>query len=83
MITIITTTPAIAGYMVEHDMKERVRERIVENNGKIIAENDKLLKAEFSYREMEKAIKVFFELTKNLDQDAVLYGGNRLTVFYR
>ena len=80
----MTPTPAaIAGYMVEHDMKEQVRERIVENNGKIIAENDRLLKAEFSYREMEKAVKVFFELTKHLHQDAVLRGGCRLTVYYR
>jgi hypothetical protein len=69
--------------MIEYDMKSQVKERIVENNGKIIAENEKLLKAEFPYREMEKAVKVFFELTKNLDQDAVLYGGYRLTVYYR
>ncbi len=63
-------------------MKEKVRERIVENNGKIITENDRLLKAEFPYREMEKAVKVFFELTKRLNQDAVLRGGCRLTVYY-
>lgn len=63
-------------------MKEQIRERIVENNGKIIAENDRLLKAEFPYREMEKAVKVFFELTKRLNQDAVLRGGCKLTVYY-
>jgi hypothetical protein len=64
-------------------MKEQVKEQIVEHNGKIIVENDKLIKAEFPYREMEKAVKVFFELTKNLHQDAVLRGGCRLTVYYR
>ena len=62
---------------------EQVIEQIVENNGKIIVENDKLIKAEFSYAEMEKAIKVLFELTKHLHQDAVLQGGCRLTVYYR
>jgi len=65
-------------------MKERVKvkERIIENNGKIIAENDNVLKAEFSYGEIEKAVKVYFELTKQLKQDAVLHGGCRLTVYY-
>ena len=64
-------------------MKEQGIEQIVQHNGRIIVENDKLIKAEFSYREMEKAIKVFFELTKRLHQDAVLRGGCRLTVYYR
>jgi hypothetical protein len=64
-------------------MKEQVIEQIVEHNGRIIVENDKLIKAEFPYREMEKAVKVFFELTKHLHQDAVLRGGCRLTVYYR
>jgi hypothetical protein len=63
-------------------MKEQVKERIVENNGKIIAENDKLIKAEFSYGEMEKAVKVLFELTKQMNQNAVLRGGCRLSVYY-
>jgi hypothetical protein len=63
-------------------MKKQVKERIVENNGTIISENDNLIKAEFSYREMQKAVKVFFELTNNLNQDAVLHGGCRLTVYY-
>jgi hypothetical protein len=62
-------------------MKEQVRQRIVENNGKIIAENDKLIEAEFSYDEMEKAIRVFFDLTQQMNQDAVLRGGNRLSVY--
>jgi hypothetical protein len=65
-----------------HAMKEQVKERIVENNGKIIDENDKLIKAEFSYKEMEKAVKVFFELTKQMNQNAVLRGGCRLSVYY-
>jgi hypothetical protein len=63
-------------------MKEQVRERIVENNGKIIAENDKLIKAEFSYGEMEKTIRLLFELTKQMNQNAVLRGGCRLIVYY-
>ena len=63
-------------------MKEKVKKRIVENNGKIIAENDKLIKAEFSYGEMEKAIRLFFELTKQMNQEAVLRGGCRLIVYY-
>jgi hypothetical protein len=62
-------------------MKNQVKERIVENNGRITVENDKVLKAEFSYSEMEKAVKVFFELTEHLNQDAVLRGGCRLTVY--
>ena len=65
-----------------HAMKEQVKERIVENNGKIIDENDKLIKAEFSYKEVEKAVKVFFELTKQMNQNAVLRGGCRLSVYY-
>ena len=65
-----------------HTMKKQVKERIVANNGTIIAENDKLIKAEFSYKEMQKAVKVFFELTKTLNQDAVLRGGCRLTVYH-
>jgi len=63
-------------------MKKQVKERIVENNGTIISENDNLIKAEFSYKEMQKAVKVFFELTKTLNQDAVLRGGCRLTVYH-
>jgi hypothetical protein len=63
-------------------MKEQVKERIVENNGKIIAENDKVIKAEFSYGEMEKAVKVLFELTKQMNQNAVLRGVCRLIVYY-
>jgi tRNA A37 methylthiotransferase MiaB len=65
-----------------HAMKEQVKERIVENNGKIIDENDKLIKAEFSYKEMEKAVKVLFELTKQMNQNAVLRGGCQLSVYY-
>jgi hypothetical protein len=64
-------------------MKEQVKEQIVKHNGRIIVENDRLIKAEFPYREMEKAVKVFFELTKHQHQDAVLRGGCRLTVYYR
>ncbi|MGD9137034.1 MAG: hypothetical protein PVG26_23500 [Desulfobacterales bacterium] len=62
-------------------MKEKIRQRIVENNGKIIAENDKLIEAEFSYDEMEKAIRVLFDLTQQMNQNAVLRGGNRLSVY--
>jgi hypothetical protein len=62
-------------------MKAQVKKRIVENNGRIIAENDKLIEAEFPYREMEKAVKVFFELTKQMNQKAVLRGGYRLSVY--
>jgi hypothetical protein len=63
-------------------MKKQVKKRIIENNGRIIVENDRLLKAEFPYSEMEKAVKVFFELTKQLNQYAVLRGGCRLSVYY-
>lgn len=63
-------------------MKEQVIERIVENDGKIITENDKLIEAEFSYSEMEKAVRLFFELTKRMNQNAVLRVGNRLSVYY-
>jgi hypothetical protein len=64
-------------------MKKQVKKRITENNGKIIAENDKLLKAEFAYGEMQKTVRLFFELTKQMKQDAILHGGCRLTVYYR
>jgi len=63
-------------------MKEKVIERIVENDGRIITENDDLIVAEFSHREMEKAVRVFFELTKQMNQNAVLRGGYRLSVYY-
>ena len=62
-------------------MKAQVKKRIAENNGKIITENDELIEAEFPYKEMEKAVKVFFELTKKMDQKAILRGGNRLSVY--
>ena len=81
---ILSPTPAkSAARWLNLNMKAQVRERIVENNGRITAENDKLIKAEFPYREMEKAVKVFFEMTKHLNQDAILHGGCRLTVYYR
>jgi len=67
---------------LRQSMKEQVKERILENSGRITAENDKVLKAEFSYSEMEKAVKVYLELTKHLNQDAVLHGGCRLSVYY-
>ena len=69
---------------LECKMKERVKvkEQIIGHNGRIIVETDKLIKAEFPYREMEKAVKVFFDLTKHLKQDAVLRGGCILTVYY-
>ena len=67
---------------MRHAMKKQVKQRIIQNNGNVIAENDKRLKAEFPYKEMEKAVRVFFELTKQLKQDAVLRGGCRLTVYY-
>ena len=65
-------------------MKERVKvkEQILGNNGRITVETDKLIKAEFPYSDMEKAVKVFFKLTKRLNQDAILYGGCKLTVYY-
>ena len=63
-------------------MKTLIKERILENNGRILVENDDLLKAEFSYNEIEKAVKVFLELTQDLNQDAILRGGCRLSVYY-
>ena len=62
-------------------MRSKIKKQIVDNNGNIIAENDKLIEAEFPYREMEKAVKVFFELTKQMNQKAVLRGGHRLSVY--
>ena len=63
-------------------MRSKIKKQIVDNNGNIIAENDNLIEAEFPYREMEKAVKVFFELTKKMNQKAVLRGGYRLSVYY-
>ena len=70
-------------YKLEGAMQDQVREQIVDNGGKIVAENDHRIQAEFSYREMEKAVRVFFQLTKQLNQDAVLQGGHKLTVNFR
>ena len=69
---------------LECKMKERVKvkEQIIGHNGRIIVETDKLIKAEFPYSDMEKAVKVFFKLTKRLNQDAILHGGCKLTVYY-
>jgi hypothetical protein len=67
---------------LEHDIKEQVIERIFENDGKIITKNDRLIVAEFSYGQMEKAVRVFFELTKQMNQNAVLRGGYQLSVYY-
>ncbi len=63
-------------------MRTQIKRGLIENNGKIISENDRQLKAEFSYREREKAVKVYFEITDHLNQDAILRGGCRSTVYH-
>ena len=73
----------VTAYIQEEIMKGQVREQIVDNGGKIIAENDHRIQAEFSYREMEKTVRVFFQLTKQLNLDAILQDGYKLTVNFR
>ena len=74
---------AVTAHLKEDIMKGQVREQIVDNGGKIIVENDQRIQAEFSYREMEKAVRVFFQLTKKSNLDAILQDGYKLTVNFR
>lgn len=62
-------------------MDEKITELILANSGEITMENNDLLKAVFPKNKVYQAIKVFFEITDNLEYKAVLTGGNRLTVY--
>jgi hypothetical protein len=63
-------------------MKNRIRERIIENCGELIYEDHSQIRAIFSEDKIETAIKTFFEITEKLNQKAVLSGGNEITVFF-
>lgn len=62
-------------------MEEKITELILANGGEIAKENNDLLKAVFPENKVYQAVKVFFEITDNLEYKAVLTGGNRLTVY--
>ena len=63
-------------------MIQQVKKKIIENNGRIVEETSSRLRATFSETDIEKAIKVFFDLPKKLKENAVLDGGYKLTVFF-
>lgn len=62
-------------------IKNKIKEKIVANEGRIIKENFDYLEAIFSENKTEKAVKTFFIISEKLNQKAVLSGGNRLKIF--
>jgi hypothetical protein len=63
-------------------LKQKVLDKISENEGEIVLESTSLLKAIFPDNKIEQAVNALFEITEKLDQKAELSGGSRLTVFW-
>ena len=62
-------------------IKDKIRKKIIANEGRITKENSNYLEAIFSENKTEKAVKTFFKISEKLNQKAVLSGGNRLKIF--
>ena len=62
-------------------IKNKIKEKIVANEGRITKENSDYLEATFSENRVDKAVKTFFIISEKLKQKAVLTGGNRLRIF--
>lgn len=60
---------------------EEVAELILANSGEITEEKHDRLIAVFPENKVESAVRVFFEITDELEYKATLTGGNRLTVY--
>jgi hypothetical protein len=62
-------------------IKQKVLNKISENDGEIIYTDSSLIKAIFPENKIERAISTHFEISERLNQKSELYGGIRLTVF--
>lgn len=62
-------------------MKKRIEKTIIANDGKIVKKELRYIEAFFPKQKIEQAVKVFFKLTDNLNQKAILHGGNHLFVY--
>ena len=62
-------------------LKQKVLDKISENEGEIVYNDASLIKAIFPEHKIEQAVRVYFEITERLNQKAELSGGSRLTVF--
>jgi hypothetical protein len=63
-------------------LKQKVLDKISENDGEIVYNDSSLIKAIFPENKIEQAVRAYFEITERLNQEAELSGGNRLTVFW-
>ena len=62
-------------------LKQKVLDKISENEGEIVYNDTSLIKAIFPEHKIEQAVRTYFEITESLNQKAELSGGSRLTVF--
>ena len=62
-------------------IKQKVIDKISENDGEIVYNDSSLIKAIFPKSKMEQTIGTYFEITERLNQKAELYGGTQLKVF--
>ena len=62
-------------------LKQKVLNKIRENDGEIIYNDSSLIKAIFPENKIERAISTHFEISERLNQKSELHGGIRLTVF--
>jgi hypothetical protein len=63
-------------------LKQKVLDKISENDGEIVFNDSSLIKAIFPENKIEQAVRAYFEITERLNQEAELSGGSRLTVFW-
>jgi hypothetical protein len=63
-------------------LKQKVLDKISENDGEIVYNDSSLIKAIFPENKIEQAVRAYFEITERLNQEAELSGGSRLTVFW-
>jgi hypothetical protein len=61
--------------------KQKVLDKICENNGEIVYNDSSLIKAIFPENKIELAVQTYFEISERLHQRSELSGGTRLTVF--
>ena len=62
-------------------LKQKVLDKISENDGEIVYNDALLIKAIFPEYKMQQAVRTYFKITEGLNQKAELSGGTRLTVF--
>lgn len=62
-------------------LKQKVVDKISENDGEIVRNDASLIKAIFPENRVEQAVRTYFEISERLNQKTELSGGTRLTVF--